>query len=192
MRSPGRRPRFPICAECPPYPAATCRAGSPEISTHPSFAAFCLLPTPPQHSISSSRRRAVSTRAQGLEPASLALRPVTRTGALRLGKAGKLLRARVFPIKQLADLASGRSLSPSCSACQACSERQGFGVSAADPAPVAAPRLSIADLRRARWRCRSSHAVFSARTGRPLRLPRVGAAPPVFRHRPHVACGYPK
>ena len=46
--------------------------------------------------------------AQGLEPAHLAAFAQQPPGALRLGKAGKLLRPKLFQIKQMANLPAGR------------------------------------------------------------------------------------
>src|SRR5262249_37186509 len=79
----------------------------------PSFAAFCLLPAPPQQLdflVAPDERRL--PRAQGLEPAHLAAFAQYPPGALRLGKAGKLLQPEGFQIKQLAHLPTGPSCAP--------------------------------------------------------------------------------
>src|SRR5262249_23483453 len=117
ITEPGMRLAFDVRGKCRCQPRlADARLTGNQ--HYPSFAAFCLLPAASHQLdclVAPDERRLL--RAQGLEPAHLAAFAQHPPGALRLGKAGKLLRPEVFQIKQLADLPAGSlRRSPACSA----------------------------------------------------------------------------
>ena len=92
ITQPGMRLAFDVRGKCRRQPrlADSWLAGNQH---HPSFAGFCLLPTPPQQLdffVAPDERRL--PRAQGLEPAQFAAFAQHSPGPLGLGKAGKLLQ----------------------------------------------------------------------------------------------------
>src|SRR5205814_290395 len=96
IAQPGMRLAFDMRRKCRRQPRlADARLAGNQHNT--SFAAFCLLPAPLEQLdflVAPDERRL--PRAQGLEPAHLAAFAQHPPGALRLGKAGKLLRPEVF------------------------------------------------------------------------------------------------
>ena len=156
---------------------------------HPSFAGLRLCQRRSSSSISSSRPTSgVSPERSASNRLNMPLSPNDPPRALRLGKAGELLRAEVFQIEQPADLPAGRfgddqrirhgeRLQPGREVRRLANDRR---------APVPHPRRSDRRPRRARWRCRGGRSnLLAPAIGRPPRS-RPGRRAPPARHRPHA------